>query len=89
MLTQIEERIARLVTRGWTNDEVAREVGLRPKTVEWHLSRVYRKVGVRGRTELAARAAAAIPSFRSESSRSAMTAPAEAANARKGKGRLS
>lgn len=59
-LTETEERIACLVVLGWTNDEVARAVDLRPKTVEWHLSRVYRKVGVRGRTELAAGAAAAL-----------------------------
>ena len=53
-LTTTEERIARLVVRGRTNREVAAALGLRPKTVEWHLSRVYRKLGVRSRTELAA-----------------------------------
>jgi DNA-binding NarL/FixJ family response regulator len=51
--TPSEVRVARLVTRGATNREVAAALGLSAKTVEWHLSRLYRKVGVRSRTELA------------------------------------
>jgi len=42
-----------LVARGSTNREVAAALGLSAKTVEWHLSRLYRKVGVRSRTEFA------------------------------------
>jgi DNA-binding CsgD family transcriptional regulator len=51
-LTPTEERIAGLVAIGHRNDEVAAQLGVRPKTVEWHLSRLYRKLGVRSRTEL-------------------------------------
>jgi DNA-binding CsgD family transcriptional regulator len=52
-LTLRERRVAKLVARGRTNREVAEELSLRPKTVEWTLTKVYRKVAVRSRTELA------------------------------------
>lgn len=52
-LTRNEERIVRLVSLGRTNREVSGELGLSPKTVEWHLSRLYRRLGVRSRIELA------------------------------------
>jgi DNA-binding CsgD family transcriptional regulator len=45
------------VTDGATNREVSATLFLSPKTVEMHLTRVYRKLGVRSRTELAARLA--------------------------------
>jgi DNA-binding CsgD family transcriptional regulator len=51
-LTPTEERIAGLVALGRRNNEVAAELSVSPKTVEWHLSRLYRKLGVRSRTEL-------------------------------------
>ncbi len=54
-LTGGEGRIALLAARGLHNDEIARELELSPKTVEWNLTRVYRKLGVRSRTELAIR----------------------------------
>jgi LuxR family maltose regulon positive regulatory protein len=60
-LTTGEQRVADLVARGWTNDEVARELSLRPKTVEWTLTKVYRKLQLRSRTELAVRIASARP----------------------------
>jgi hypothetical protein len=37
-----------------TNDEVAAALSLSPRTVQWNLSKIYRKVGVRSRMELAA-----------------------------------
>jgi len=52
-LTASERRVAELVAEGWTNAEVARELNLRAKTVEWTLTNVYRKLRVRSRTELA------------------------------------
>jgi DNA-binding CsgD family transcriptional regulator len=58
-LTPQEVRIARLVARGATNRDVAAELFLSAKTVENHLTRIYAKLGVRSRTELASRVAAA------------------------------
>lgn len=53
-LTEREEQIAELVATGRTNHEVALALGLGAKTVETHLTRIYRKLGLRSRTELAA-----------------------------------
>jgi DNA-binding CsgD family transcriptional regulator len=55
-LTPAEQQVARLVTLGHTNAEVAALLHMSAKTVEANLTRVYRKLGVRSRTELAARA---------------------------------
>jgi DNA-binding CsgD family transcriptional regulator len=52
-LTPTEQRIAELVAQGATNQEVARAMFITPKTVEWNLTRIFRKLGVRSRTELA------------------------------------
>jgi DNA-binding CsgD family transcriptional regulator len=54
-LSETEERIVALVCAGQTNQQVARALSLSAKTVAWNLSKVYRKLGVRSRTELAAR----------------------------------
>ena len=51
-LTPRELQIAVAVAEGGSNREVAAELFLTPKTVEFHLTRVYRKLGVRSRTEL-------------------------------------
>ena len=40
---------------GATNREAAAALFLSPKTIEFHLRNVYRKLGVRSRTELVAR----------------------------------
>jgi DNA-binding CsgD family transcriptional regulator len=58
-LTPTEERVAELAAAGLRNVEIAARLHVTPKTVEATLSRVYRKLGVRSRTELAHRAAAA------------------------------
>jgi DNA-binding CsgD family transcriptional regulator len=52
-LTPTEERVAELVAAGGTNREVAASLFMSPKTVDSNLSRIYRKLGVRSRTELA------------------------------------
>jgi DNA-binding NarL/FixJ family response regulator len=52
-LTPREFEIALQVADGGTNKEVAPRLFLSPKTVELHLGRVYRKLGIRSRTELA------------------------------------
>ncbi len=57
-LSETESRIAELVSEGRSNAEVARALFISRKTVEWNLSNVYRKLGVRSRTELARRSAA-------------------------------
>jgi DNA-binding CsgD family transcriptional regulator len=53
-LSATEGSIADLVAAGQTNQEVADALHMSPRTVEWNLSKIYRKLGVRGRTELAA-----------------------------------
>ncbi|MFP5255726.1 MAG: AAA family ATPase [Acidimicrobiia bacterium] len=52
-LTPTEQAVARLVATGLTNREVGEELIVSAKTVEHHLSRIYAKLGVRSRTELA------------------------------------
>jgi DNA-binding CsgD family transcriptional regulator len=52
-MTATEARVAELVAAGHTNREVASELFMSPKTVEAHLSRIYRKLEVRSRAELA------------------------------------
>ena len=62
-LTPQELQIALLVSQGRTNAEIGRAVFLSTRTVEFHLSRAYRKLGVASRTELTRRllSAGAIP----------------------------
>jgi DNA-binding CsgD family transcriptional regulator len=52
-LTQAESQVASLVAAGHTNREVAAELYMGLRTVEAHLSAVYRKLGIRSRSELA------------------------------------
>ena len=54
-LTPAEARVAALVAEGKTNREVAAALFVTEHTVEFHLSRIYRKLGVRSRAELARR----------------------------------
>jgi DNA-binding NarL/FixJ family response regulator len=56
-LTVREMAIARLVASGRMNQEVADALHLSPKTVEWNLTKIYRALNVRSRTELAAKLA--------------------------------
>jgi DNA-binding NarL/FixJ family response regulator len=48
-LTNHEREIARFVARGMTNKEIATELFVSSKTVEYHLSRVYRKLNIANR----------------------------------------
>ena len=52
-LTRTEEREAALVATGSTNREVAAALFVSVHTVEANLKRIYRKLGIRSRTELA------------------------------------
>jgi DNA-binding CsgD family transcriptional regulator len=56
-LTAHELQVALIVAGGASNREAAAALFLSPKTIEFHLARIYRKLGVRTRTELAAVAA--------------------------------
>lgn len=52
-LTPQELQIAMLVVEGLSNREAASTLFISPKTVEVHLTHIYRKLGVRSRTQLA------------------------------------
>lgn len=52
LLTAAERRVARLAADGLTNRQIADRLALTVKGVEWHLSRVYRKLGIGSRAGL-------------------------------------
>jgi DNA-binding NarL/FixJ family response regulator len=55
-LTRREQEIVRLMVDGRSNDEIGAALSISRKTVEGHLSRLFARVGVASRAELAARA---------------------------------
>jgi ATP/maltotriose-dependent transcriptional regulator MalT len=59
-LTDRERQVLGLVARGLTNDRIAAELAISPRTVERHLSNVYLKLGVEGKAARAAATAAAL-----------------------------
>jgi DNA-binding CsgD family transcriptional regulator len=61
-LTAQESQIARLARDGLSNPEIGARLFLSPRTVEWHLGKVFSKLGIRSRLELAR----ALPSSDSE-----------------------
>ena len=56
LLTPHELQVARLVVGGASTRDVAAKLFISPRTIEAHLSTIFRKLGVRNRGELAARA---------------------------------
>jgi ATP/maltotriose-dependent transcriptional regulator MalT len=61
-LTAQERQIAGLARDGLSNPEIGARLFLSPRTVEWHLHKVFTKLGIRSRRELAN----ALPSSESE-----------------------
>jgi DNA-binding CsgD family transcriptional regulator len=54
-LTATERQVAELIAAGRTYREAAAELFISPKTVQWNLSKVYSKLGIRSRAELPGR----------------------------------
>lgn len=55
-LSDRERQVVAAVVDGLSNDEIASRLGISPKTVESHLRRLFERLGVASRTELATRA---------------------------------
>jgi DNA-binding CsgD family transcriptional regulator len=52
-LTRTERRIAELAAQGLTTPQIAQRLYLSPKTVDWHLGHIYKKLSVNSRRQLA------------------------------------
>lgn len=50
-LTDREEEVLKLVAEGWTNNRIASELALSERTVRFHLTNIYDKLGVTSRAE--------------------------------------
>ncbi len=55
-LTKHEKRVLQLVCKGLTNKEIAQSLGVVPRTVEFHLSKIFKKLNVTCRAAAAVEA---------------------------------
>lgn len=55
-LTTRQVKVLELMVNGESNLDIAAKLGLSVKTVEFHLTRIYKRLGVSGRDELLRRA---------------------------------
>ncbi len=51
-LTALERQVILLVAAGYTNKDLARELGISENTTQFHLSKVFDKLGIVNRLEL-------------------------------------
>ena len=58
-LTPAQTRVAELVVDGMSNREIANTLYMSPRSVEAHLTKIYRELGLRSRAQLAAAMSAA------------------------------
>ena len=63
-LTDREQEVLRLVTRGLTNAQIARRLGIAERTVKGHLTNVFTRLGVADRTSAAMWAQQHLSEFR-------------------------
>lgn len=68
-LSLTETRVARLVAEGLSDEQVAERLGIRVAEVSWELADIFRKLGLRSRTELALLAPDAAAPAREEEAR--------------------
>jgi DNA-binding NarL/FixJ family response regulator len=50
-LTPRQVEVLKLVSRGYSNEEIAERLDVRPNTVKFHISEIFRRLGVRNRIE--------------------------------------
>jgi DNA-binding NarL/FixJ family response regulator len=60
-LSAREEEVARLAANGWSDNAIARRLGISFTTVRTHLGHAFRKLGVENRVQLASFLAGAAP----------------------------
>ena len=65
-LTKTEKAVAAQLVKGLSNKEIGKRLFVQEKTVKFHLTSIYRKVGVRSRAEYIAKAGGLVPMWAEE-----------------------